>query len=129
MCTIALPTIKDDLALTKVLCNGLSPLMPSPSASAYLEKIFGQAYANDSSVGSSWSAVDWGRYVGKLRLFRYEIVYLADLALLCRYQTMLKGGIFFFNIFTLICALVPDKIVLVVARAFQGMLSILAALH
>ena len=128
MCTIALPTIKDDVALTKVLCNGSSRLMPSPSASAYLEKNFGQAYANDSSVDSSWSAVDWGRCVGKLRLFRYEIVYLADLALLCRYQTMLKGGIFF-NIFTLICALVPDKISLVVARAFQGMLSILAALN
>lgn len=35
---------------------------------------------------------------------------------------MLKGGIFFFNVFTLICALVPDKIGLVVARAFQGKL-------
>lgn len=66
--------------------------------------------------------------MGRLRLFRYEILYLADLALLCRCKIMLKGGIFF-NIFTLIYALVPDKIGLVVARAFHGMLSILAALH
>ena len=33
---------------------------------------------------------------------------------------MLKGGTFFFNVFTLTCALVPNKIGLAVARAFQG---------
>ena len=36
------------------------------------------------------------------------------------YELMLKIGMFFFNAFTLLCALVPDKIGLVVGRALQG---------
>lgn len=36
------------------------------------------------------------------------------------HELMLKMNMFLFNIFTLVCALVPNKIGLVVARALQG---------
>lgn len=36
------------------------------------------------------------------------------------YELMLKIGMFFFNAFTLLCALAPTKVRLVVGRALQG---------
>ena len=36
------------------------------------------------------------------------------------YELMLKIGMFIFNAFTLLCALVPTKVGLVVGRALQG---------